>query len=296
MGSDGTDARDDSDALRGGDVTDARDAAERSGFGDDGDDCGGFVWDVELDDDRPKRGTTGGERETAEAAETTDTVGDGTDPADPARDRESLDRPDGAGSTVSRTLDPERYLLAGETIAERVDVRRGWVVATSHRLLVFDPESSSTRFVTVERPNVVDVRTTGGGNRRIRSYAGRAGLYGVVLLTGGFVARGLGLRSLFTASPDVGTTPGVSGLVSALSLVGTLASLVVDLLFFGGLAAGLVGLALGVWYVRGRQPTLVVERAGEDDLEFELPSNAVGRRLVDSLERGLSEELALNRG
>lgn len=282
MGSDGTDSTDDSDAFGGRDVTDVRDADDRS--------------DVEeADDERDQRGTAAGENETSESREASDTAGDETNSADRAFDGEPLDGPHGANSTVSRTLDPERYLLAGETIAERVDVRRGWVVATSHRLLVFDPESSGTRFVTVERPNVVDVRTTGGGSQRIRSYALRAGLYAVVLLTGGFVARGLGLRSLFTANPDVGTTPGVGGLVSALSLVGTLVGVVVDLLLFSGLAAGVVGLALGVWYVRGRQPTLVVERAGEADVELELPSNAVGRRLVDGLERAFSEELALNR-
>jgi hypothetical protein len=199
------------------------------------------------------------------------------------------------GSAPGRTLDPERYLLAGETLDEQVDVRRGWVVATSHRLVVFDPDADGKRFVAVDRPNVLDVRTTGGGNSRLRSSAFRAGLYAVVLLAGGSVARGLGLRDLFTAGPDVGSTPGVGGLVSVLSLVGALVGLVVDVVLFGGLLAGVVALALYALYRRGRAPTLVVERAGEDDLELELPSNAVGRQAVARLEAAFSDELALAR-
>lgn len=207
----------------------------------------------------------------------------------------STDVGSGDDSPPRRTLDPERYLLAGETLDEYIDVRRGWVVATSHRLVVFDPDADGKRFVTVDRPNVLDVRTTGGGDSRLRLYAFRAGLYAVALLASGSVARGLGLRDLFTASPDVGSTPGVGGLVSALSLVGALVGLVVDVVFFGGLLTGVVALALYAFYRRGRAPTLVVERAGEDDLELELPSNAVGRRVVARLERAFSDELAFAR-
>lgn len=304
MASDGTDDTDESDAVGDGDDTGRRDADERSGFtpADSEAEPASFVWGAEVDDERNdsderrERTKTAGESETRETAETDDLGGNGTDPPDPPLDGSIPDRPSDASSAVSRTLDPERYLFAGETIVERVDVRRGWVAATSHRLLVFDPEASGTRFVTVERPNVLEVRTTGGGSRRIRSYAVRAGLYAAVLLAGGAVARGLGLRSLFATSPDVGSTLGVGGLVSVLSLVGVLVGLLVDLLVVGGLAAGVAGVALGVWYVRGRQPTLVVERAGETHITLELPSDAIGRRLVDAIEQAFREELAFDRG
>jgi hypothetical protein len=184
------------------------------------------------------------------------------------------------------SLDPERYLFAGETVEERVGLGRGWVVATTHRLLVFDPASEGRRFVSVDRPNVVAVRRTGGGSRRLRSYALRAGIYAVVLWGGWLGARSLGLRSLFGASPDVSGTPGVGGLVSALSLV--------QALLDAGVVAGLAALALGALYLRGRDPTLVVERAGHDDLRIALPSASVGRRAVAGLERAFADELALS--
>ena len=265
MASDGTDDTVD----RGGDVG-AVDDESRRVDGDestDAPDPSPFVWEAELDDDT----NDGDER-------TEPTPSDSAWAADPS---------------PRRTLDPDPYLFAGETARERVDVGRGWVVATSHRLLVFDPDSSGKRFVTVDRPNVVDVGMRGRGHTQVRSYALRAGLYAAVLLVGGLAARSLGVQSLFAASPDVGNTPGVGGLVSLLSLVGTLVGLLVDLLFFGGLALALVALGLGGWYLRGRQPTLVVERAGEDDIELELPSHAVGRRAVEGLERALAEELGV---
>jgi hypothetical protein len=295
MASDGTD-EDESDRV--GDVGDPDPVDDADGATE----AASFVWEAELDDD-----TSGEAVEDAHAARTrpgeTDESDGETDESDGETDesddpgRRSEPPPSGdardSGPTPPRTLDPGRYLFTGETVATRVDVGRGWVVATSHRLLAFDPDASGRRFVTVDRPNVVDVRVTGGGSRRVRASALRAGLYAVVLLGGGLAARSLGLGSLFATNVDVGTTPGVGGLVSLLSLVGALVALLVDLLVVGGAVLGLVALGLGVWYTRGRQPTLVVERAGEDALTVPLPSHAVGRRLVDGLERVLAEELAV---
>jgi hypothetical protein len=270
------------------------DRASDVGDGDSADvtaEATSFVREAELDEAASGR-SVGETHEAKGPDETDDETGGSGDPAPRSGAPPTGDAGDG-GPTPPRTLDPGQYLFTGETVATRVDVGRGWVVATSHRLLTFDPDASGRRFVTVDRPNVVDVRVTGGGSRRVRSSALRAGLYAVVLLGGGLAAHSLGLESLFVTNADVGTTPGVGGLVSLLSLAGALVALLVDLLFVGGAVLGLAALGLGVWYARGRQPTLVVERAGEDALTVPLPSHAVGRRVVDGLERALVEELAV---
>lgn len=191
-------------------------------------------------------------------------------------------------------LSPTRYLLAGETITERLDVGRGWVVATTHRVLVYDPAADGPRFTSIDRPNVVGVRTTGGGNATVLGYVSRAVVYAVLLLGGGLVARSFGLRSLFSVSSGAAETPGVGGLLSFLSLAGTLLGLFVDALVLGGVVAGLVAVALAVWYLRGRQPTLVVERAGDDDVTVHLPSAVAGDRAIERLERELADELAVS--
>ncbi|WP_372911495.1 hypothetical protein [Salinigranum sp.] len=284
MASDGTEG---DEFDRAGDVGDG-DSADSA---DVATEATSFVWEAELDGEASGRSV--GETHEVKGPDDTDDETGGS--GNPARRSEAPPTGDARddGPTPPRTLDPGQYLFTGETVETRVDVGRGWVVATSHRLLTFDPDASGRRFVTVDRPNVVDVRVTGGGGRRVRSSALRAGLYAVVLLVGGLAARSLGLESLFVTNVDVGTTPGVGGLVSLLSLAGALVALLVDLLFVGGAVLGLAALGLGVWYARGRQPTLVVERAGEDALTVPLPSHAVGKRLVDGLERALAEELAV---
>jgi hypothetical protein len=189
-------------------------------------------------------------------------------------------------------LSPARYLLAGETIAERIDAGRGWVVATTHRVLVYDPTADGARFTSIDRPNVVGVGTTGGGNATVLGYVSRAVVYAVLLLGGGLIARSFGLRSLFSVSSGAAETPGVGGLLSFLSLAGTLIGLFVDALVLGGIVSGLVAVVLAVWYLRGRQPTLVVERAGDDDVTIRLPSVVAGERAVGRLEGELADELA----
>jgi hypothetical protein len=280
-----------SDGTEGNEFDRAGDAGDADPADDDATEATSFVWEAARDEETSGRSVE--DAHEARGPDGTDDETDGSvDPAPRSGPPPTGDARDD-GPTPPRTLDPRHYLFAGETVETRVDVGRGWVVATSHRLLTFDPDASGRRFVTVDRPNVVGVRVTGGGSRRVRSSALRAGLYAVVLLVGGLAARSLGLESLFVTNADVGNTPGVGGLVSLLSLVGALVALLVDLLLVGGAVLGLAALGFGVWYARGRQPTLIVERAGEDALTVSLPSHAVGRRLADGLERALAEELAV---
>jgi hypothetical protein len=200
------------------------------------------------------------------------------------------DTTDGEGEA---RLTPDRYLLAGESVVDRLDVGRGWVAVTTHRVLVFDPTSGGRRFAAVDRPNVVGVRTTHGGDPTVLTLLSRAVVYCVLLLGAGVAARSFGLASLFALDTRVADTPGVGGLVTMLSLAGTLLGLFVDVLFLGGVVAGLAAFALAGWYRHGREPTLVVERAGDDDLSVRLSSTDTGDRAVERLERLLADELAV---
>jgi hypothetical protein len=200
---------------------------------------------------------------------------------------------DGAVGEGAAMLTPDRYLLAGESVVDRLDVGRGWVAATTHRVLVFDPTSDGRRFAAVDRPNVVGVRTTHGGDPTVLTFLSRAVVSCVLLLGAGVAARSLGFESLFVLDTGVADTPGVGGLVSMLSLAGTLLGLFVDALFVGGVVAGLAAFVLAGWYLHGREPTLVVERAGDDDLSVRLPSRETGDRAVERLERLLADELAV---
>jgi hypothetical protein len=160
-------------------------------------------------------------------------------------------------------------------------------------VLVFDPTSDGPRFAAVDRPNVVGVRTTHGGDPTVLTLLSRAVVYCVLLLGAGVAARSLGFESLFVLDTGVADTPGIGGLVSMLSLARSLLGLFVDALFVGGVVAGLAAFVLAGWYLRGREPTLVVERAGDDDLSVRLPSRETGDRAVERLERLLADELAV---
>ncbi|WP_380675644.1 hypothetical protein [Salinigranum sp. GCM10025319] len=264
--------------------------------------------DDDTEGDRSSASTSESDRASGDAASFVWTTDLSTNAADDG-DREDFDDDDGGGDDDSwdsnvdsddqdesserpSTLSPERYLLAGETVTERVDVGRGWVAATTHRVLVFDPDSEGKRFAAVDRPNVVGIRTTDGGDPTPLAYLPRAVVYSVLLLGGGLIARSYGLRSLFSVSPGATEMPGVSGVLSMLSLAGALMGLLVDALLVGGGVAGLAALALAAWYLRSRHPTLVIERAGDDDVTLRLPAAAVGDRAVETLERVLAEELA----
>lgn len=202
-------------------------------------------------------------------------------------------QPSDAESVHPPALAPERYLLAGESLVERVDVGRGWVAATTHRVLVFDPDGEGKRFEAIDRPNVVGIRTTSGGDQSTLGYASRAGAYGLLFLGGWIAARSFGLGSLFDVDAGVADAPGVDGLLSMLSLAGTLFDVLVTALLVGGVVAGGAAVVLFGRYYRSRRPTLVVERAGGDDVTLGLPSDGVGEQVVGTLERTLADELAV---
>jgi hypothetical protein len=218
----------------------------------------------------------------------------GESPSRPTAGRGSEPEPPSTGGAI---LPPERYLLAGERLVERIDVGSGWVVATTHRVVVFDPDDGTRteRFVAIDRPNVVGVRTGGGGDPRLLGYVSRAAVSALLLLGSGAVAESVGLRTLFDTDLAPVGAPGVAGLTSMLAVAGDLLGLLVDVFLVGGSVAAVAAFLLAGAYLRRRRPTLVIERAGGDDVVVRLPSRQSGERAVETLARALADELAVGR-
>jgi hypothetical protein len=255
-----------------------------------------FVWNEvgteDLSPHEPREGTDGPaldddetDQQAVEGGETDRQALEEGETGQPASDTDDGSQP--------ATLAPERYLLAGESLVERVDIGHGWIAATTHRVVVFSPDAEGRRFDAIDRPNVVGIRTTDGGDLTVLGYASRAGAYGLLLLGGWIAARAFGLGSLFAVDAGVADAPGVDGLLSMLSLAGTLLDVLVTALLVGGIVAGAAAVVLAGWYYRSRGPALVVERAGGDDVVLQLPSAAVGERAIETLERTLADELAV---
>ena len=79
----------------------------------------------------------------------------------------------------------EDLLYEGETVRRRVAVGGNEVVVTSHRLLAFTPTSDAENYRAVDLPNVADVTAGYDGEEGLLFQAGRAFLYGAVLLAVG---------------------------------------------------------------------------------------------------------------
>lgn len=154
-------------------------------------------------------------------------------------------------------------LYAGEEPVATLPVADGLVVATSHRLLVYTPDGDGPNLRVVEGPNVTGVgRDTTGDDRLRRPTALGVG--------GGLLATLAGLS--FDPENPLETTPtdtggvGIEGLLSPIQGLLDVVTLVDDLLVAVGVLAllgGLVGLAA---YLVGRETTVVVAVAGDDDL------------------------------
>lgn len=173
-------------------------------------------------------------------------------------------------------------LFDGERVETTVDVGEGGVVVTSHRVLAFTPETDGANYDYVDRPNVAGVERAARGSAQFLFHAVKALLVGAVLLAAGL-----------TVSLDdmVGgielTTTGGMGLGGFLGLMQSLLSVLAmldDIMTAAGALALLLGAALLGMYARTRRNLLVVEVAGDDDLELPAAGDAVD---------GAADQLAL---
>lgn len=173
-------------------------------------------------------------------------------------------------------------LYEGESIEESVTVGDARVVVTSHRLLSFAPHLDGPNFRQVDRPNVLGVSTgarsdTGHLVRGVRWTA-----IGLVLVLAGTFLDMDDLVGGVDLGGGAGGQIGVGGVLGVVrSMLDLLRQLDELLQLFGALALLLGVVVFGV-YLRSREPTIVVEIAGDED-DVHLPRPEDARAIVDRL-------------
>lgn len=195
----------------------------------------------------------------------TATDGDGesrqevADGGDPERDH------GGVGDRI-RSL-----LYAGEEPRAAVPVADGYLVATTHRLLVYTPRGDGVNLEVVKGPNATAISHDASGNAQLLQpivYTVGGGLLLVVLGTV------LNLQGMSDAVPSMEGSGGVgvgnilAQIASVLSLVG----LIDELMAVAGALALLLGTALTGAYLYTRRSEVVVSVAGESDVRIDAGS------------------------
>jgi len=158
----------------------------------------------------------------------------------------------------------EDLLFEGESVRQEVAVGEDRVVVTSHRLLAFTPTRDGENYRQVDLPNVADVSAGHDGERTLLLQAGRAFLYGAVLLAVGvFVDFGAFVPTDVFANASAAGRIGLGGVIG---LVQRFLNLVASLDEFARIVGALVVLfavfVLAV-YLLTRDRAVVVHVAGD---------------------------------
>jgi len=183
----------------------------------------------------------------------------------------------------------EDLLYEGETIRREVAVGEDRVVVTSHRLLAFTPTGEGENYRQVDLPNVADVSAGHDGERTLLVQAGRAFLYGAVLLAVGvFVDFGAFVPTDVFANASAAGRIGLGGVVG---LVQRFLNLVASLDEIARLVGALVVLfavfVLAV-YLLTRDRAVVVHVAGDtEDVVVPVDDGETVDAAVTDLERAL---------
>jgi hypothetical protein len=174
-------------------------------------------------------------------------------------------------------------LFDGEDVETEVEVDEGAVVVTSHRVLAFTPDTAGANFDYVDRPNVSGVEQTTRGSVGFLATAVKAFVVGAILVAAGQVVS----LDEMVGGIDVGTggEMGLGGFIGLMQSLLNLLALLDELLVAAGAIALLVGaLFLGA-YAWSREELLVVEVAGDDDIELPVPER--DDAVADDLDRAV---------
>lgn len=183
----------------------------------------------------------------------------------------------------------EQLTYEGEAITETVELGEGGVVVTTHRLLVFAPDSDGEAFSHVDLPNVTAVDVVEAGERRFLVTGAKAGVVGAVLLLTGAL---LPLDSL-VGEVDFGEGAGqigIGGVVGVIEgILGLLRSLDDVLLVLGALAFLVAAGAFG-WYLQTREELLRIERAGDEALTLACGEESPAPEALVRIRRAIDPE------
>lgn len=170
---------------------------------------------------------------------------------------------------------PDRWLYAGESVVAREGFGTGWVAVTTHRLLVYTPDTDGPRFSGYDRPNVEDVRVETGGEGRYLAVLPRVAVYAVVLLGGWFAFGRAGLADLLAV--DAGNSLSVVGMAGLFRTIRRAVELLELALLGSGLVLVVAAIALCGLYLRSRRARVVVDVAGTEPVRIPLPAGTTVR-------------------
>lgn len=183
----------------------------------------------------------------------------------------------------------DQLLYDGETVLTGSTGRAAGVVVTSHRLLVFTPETEGKNLHTFERPNVTGLTKRQRGDSGWLSAAAKWLGFGIVLTISGALLDLDGI--LGSVSTDgTGGAVGVGWIADLFGLFNTAFGLLDEVLFFGGLLSVIAGIALLGWYWQSRSELLTVQIAGSDDLD--VSAVGFGAESVRALQTAIDPQVA----
>jgi hypothetical protein len=176
----------------------------------------------------------------------------------------------------------DELLYDGESVLETVDIGTARVVVTSHRVLAFTPEMDVKDFQQAERPNVVGVDTNALAESTLLERGLRYLVVGGVLIAAGTIFDFGGMLGDTEFDSSEASQIGLGGIMEITrTLMNLMRNLDQLLQIFGALALLLAVVLLGVyWFLR--DPTLVIELAGdEENIHLPRPDNVdeIGARL-----------------
>lgn len=163
---------------------------------------------------------------------------------------------------MSRRL--EDLLFQGETVEGRTVIGGSDLAVTTHRVLVFDPDAEGRQFEHADCPNVRGATVEVNGSSTHRNWTVKSAIYGVALLSGGYVIDRSVVSTLFSAAPSTNEVATLGAeLVDAVSVILGVLSM---LFLVSGVAAILAALAL-IWrYATSYRRELVIDVAGRESI------------------------------
>ena len=181
----------------------------------------------------------------------------------------------------------DQLLYEGEEVALQVGGETAQVVVTTHRILVFTPETEGPNFRAVDRPNVNGVARDAIGPSQYLLTGTKALVVGIVLFAAGLFVDFGGLFGGQGVDTTAAADAGFADVVSMVTMLQRFLSLLDLGLVVGGALLAVAGLGLIGTYQSRREDAVVVEVAGDDDIRF--PADGISQsersKLVGALGR-----------
>jgi hypothetical protein len=176
-------------------------------------------------------------------------------------------------------------LYDGEDIRETVDFAEASVVVTSHRVLAFEENGDGPTLQQADRPNVEGVTTGSESETDLLARGVRTGIIGIVLLAAGVVVDFESIVGDVNLDAETASRVGMGELMGMMqTLLNFITRLDYLMRVFGALALFLAVVFVGVFWLT-RDPTLVVEVAGDDDIHLTRPDETgdVAERIEEAV-------------